>query len=103
LAVEGITYHFLYRKNATINASQTRRQEILEESDKTSRTYGDFSKLSAMHKDYSTLTLAFDGTNCSHGSQKKSNQLKKIVRIGAPLDAISGLSFLNNREIRFCP
>jgi len=51
LAGEGSTYHFLYRKNATINASQTRRQEILEESDRTSRTYGDFSKLSAMHKD----------------------------------------------------
>jgi hypothetical protein len=35
LAVEGSTYHFLYRKNATINVNQTRRQEILEESDRT--------------------------------------------------------------------
>jgi hypothetical protein len=51
LAGEGSTYHFLYRKNATIKASQKRRQEILEESERTSRTYVNFSKLSAMNKD----------------------------------------------------
>jgi hypothetical protein len=45
----------------------------------------------------------FDGTNCSHGIQKKSSPLEKMVLIGAPLDAISGLSFLNHREMLLCP
>jgi hypothetical protein len=104
LIIERRIYHCLYRRNPTINASQTRRQEILEERDRTWRTWRNLSKLVCKcTRDSSTHTRAFDGTSCNHGSQKKSSQVKKMVRIGAPLDAISGLSFLNHREMRFRP